>query len=308
MITKLLLYKILQLFSMMVIGFILAKGKIIKREQSDVLSKLCLYLFMPLAIVNAFNFERTSAMTQGLLLAFASAILMHIAFWILDRIFLKSGKVGPVARASIMYPNAANLILPIVSFVLGEEWVVYSTAFMSVQLLFLWTHGVRIFSPDTKTDLKTILLNPTILAIGLGMLLLIFRIRLPSFVTDITTSFGNMMGPIGMLTAGIVATRVDLKKATKNKQMYLVALARIIGYPILTILIAKLLSLLPIANGKEILLIPFLASTAPVATTIVQLTQLKKADTNLAVEINVCSTLLSVVTMPVWVALYSAFI
>lgn len=308
MITKLLLYKILQLFIMMVIGFVLAKCKVIKSEESDVLSKLCLYLFMPLAIINAFNFQRTSEMTQGLLLAFASAILMHIAFWLVDRILTKSGKLRPVERASIMYPNAANLILPIVAYVLGEEWVVYSTAYLSVQLLFLWTHGIWIFSPDTKVDLKKILLNPTILAIALGLILLIFNVRLPSFATDITTTFGNMMGPIGMLTAGVLATKVDPKKAIKSKRMYLVSLVRIIAYPILTILIAKALSLLSIASGKEILLIPFLASAAPAATTIVQFAQLKKANTTLAVEINVCSTILSVATMPVWVALYSAFI
>lgn len=308
MITKLLLYKILQLFIMMVIGFVLAKRGIIKREQSDVLSKLCLYLFMPLAIINAFHFQRSSAMTQGLLLAFASAILMHIAFWLLDRIFLKSKKLRPVERLSIMYPNAANLILPVVSYVLGEEWVVYSTAYLSVQLLFLWSHGIRIFSPDTRIDLKKILLNPTIIAIALGLVLLIFHVRLPSFATDITTTFGNMMGPIGMLAAGVLATRVKLKTAIKNKRMYLVSLVRIIAYPVLTILIAKVLSLLPIAQGKEVLLIPFLASTAPTATTIVQFAQLKNADTNLAVEINVCSTILSIVTIPIWVVLYSAFL
>ncbi len=308
MITKLLLYKILQLFLMMVIGFVLAKGKIIKSEQSDVLSKLCLYLFMPLAIINAFCFERTSAMTQGLLVAFASAILMHIAFWLLDRIYLKTKKLRAVERASMMYPNAANLIIPIVSYVLGEEWVVYSAAFLSVQLLFLWTHGIRVFSPDTKADFKKILLNPTILAIALGLILLILNVQLPPFAKDITTTFGNMLGPIGMLTAGVLATKVDVKKAIKNKKMYLISLARIIAYPILTLLIAKLLSLLPVAHGKEILLIPFLASTSPAATTIVQFAQLKKADTSLAVEINVCSTILSIGTMPIWVALYSAFI
>ena len=56
MIAKLLIYKILQLFAIMVIGFIIAKLKIINPKESVVLSRISLYLLMPSAIINAFDF------------------------------------------------------------------------------------------------------------------------------------------------------------------------------------------------------------------------------------------------------------
>lgn len=305
MIAKLLLYKILQLFLMMVIGFVLAKFKVIKNEENGILSKISLYLLMPSAIINAFDFERTSKKTEGLLLAFIAAFVIHIAFLILDIGYSKLSKISPVSRASVMYSNAGNLIIPIVTFILGEEWVVYSTAFLSVQLVFLWTHGIRMFSPDTKINIKKIMFNPNIIAIALGLILLFANVRLPVFVKEVTSSFSGMLGPVAMLTSGILATKIDFKKALKNKSMYMISFIRTVVYPTITFLIVKLLSFISVENGKQILLISFLAGITPVAFTVMQFAQIKRSDTDLAVQINIFSTVLSVVTMPLWIALYS---
>ena len=56
----LLLYKIAQLFAVMIIGFALVKMRVVKSEHSVVLSRLALYLFMPAAILNSFNVKLTS--------------------------------------------------------------------------------------------------------------------------------------------------------------------------------------------------------------------------------------------------------
>ena len=53
MVAKLLIYKILQLFCMMLIGIVIAKLKIVTSKESSVLSKISLYLLMPSAIINA---------------------------------------------------------------------------------------------------------------------------------------------------------------------------------------------------------------------------------------------------------------
>lgn len=304
MVAKLLLYKIMQLSVIMVIGFIIAKLKIIKIEESDILSKISLYILMPSAIINAFSFKRTSEMTKGLFLAFAAAIIIHIIFLTLDKIYIKFTEIGPVERASIMYSNAGNLIIPIVTFVLGEEWVVYSTAFLSVQLFFIWTHGIRVFSAN-KFSLKKIILNPNIIAIAFGLICLILNLQLPVFVKDITSSFSSMLGSVAMLTAGILATKIDAKKALKNKRMYLTSIIRTVVYPVITIVIVKLLSYISVGNCKQVLMISFLASITPVASTVMQFAQIKKSDTDLAVQVNIFSTVLSVVTMPIWIVLYS---
>ena len=90
MIPKLLAFKIAQLFVIMILGFILAKAKIVRKDDSTVLSKLCLDLLMPAIIISSFNIKITSDIGKGIILAFVAAIAVHIVFTGLDFIYKKS--------------------------------------------------------------------------------------------------------------------------------------------------------------------------------------------------------------------------
>ena len=62
-------------------------------------------------------------------------------------------KLNEVEATSIYYSNSGNLIVPLVTFILGKEWVLYGCVFMSVQLVFLWTHGKNTISREGKLSL-----------------------------------------------------------------------------------------------------------------------------------------------------------
>lgn len=301
-----LLYKILQLFVFMIIGFILAKLNVVKNHDSGVLSKLSLYLFMPSAIINAFDFEMTKNMAGGLLLAFGAAIVIHIVLFGLDFLYARYISSNVVERASVMYPNAGNLIIPIVLSVLGNEWVVYSTAYLSVQLIFIWSHGVKLYSGG-KIQLKKVLLNINIIAILIGLTFMLINFRIPAFAKDITTALGDMVGPVGMIIAGILAADIDYKNTLKNKRLYIVVFLRMIVYPIITLAIVKMLAFIPVMNSKNILLISFLASLTPSAATVMQLAKIHEKDADFAAAVNIATTIVCVVTMPLFVAIFLAF-
>ena len=57
-------------------------------------------------------------------------VILLIVVSILGRVF----HLNEVEVASIYYSNSGNLIVPIVTFILGKEWVLYGCVFMSVQL------------------------------------------------------------------------------------------------------------------------------------------------------------------------------
>ncbi len=60
---------------------------------------------------------------------------------------------------------------------MGQEWVLYGCVFMSVQLIFLWTHCKKIISRESSYDWKKIVLNinmiSTVVVVPLIALLLI---------------------------------------------------------------------------------------------------------------------------------------
>ena len=303
MIPQLLLYKILQLFVAMAFGFILVKCRVLKSEDSGVLSKISLYLLMPSAIINSFNKELTPEVARGIGLAFATAIIIHAILMLLDFVGKKFLHTTSVERASIMYSNAANLIIPIVSFVLGEEWVIYSCAFMSVQLVFLWTHGIKLFSG--KLNLKKIVLNVNIISIAIGALIMFLGLRLPAFVGDITSSFGGMLGNVGMLIAGMMAANIDYKTTVTNPRLYLVLAMRMLVYPLITLGIVKIILMcVSTPNAESVLLISYLASITPSAATIMQFARIHNTEPEYSAAINIITTIVCVGTMPAFVAFY----
>lgn len=305
MISLLLMLKIAQLFIVLIIGYIITKLNIVKGDDSLALSKISLYVLLPAGIINAFNTEFTSSIKMGLLLAFLAAIIIHLIFYLIDFALKKTTRISVVSRASVMYSNAANLILPIVSYVLGDEWVIYSCAYLSVQVVFLWTHAIGLFNNDKEKKHVKIITNPNIISIIIGLLMMTFNIKLPSLIKDVTVSLSAMLGPISMFIAGMLFAKSNLKNVFLNKKVYLVTFFRMILWPLAVLVVLKiLLFAIDIENSQKILLITFLSSMTPTAATITQFAQLHNTDVEFAVSVNIVTTVFCILTMPMLVWLY----
>lgn len=308
MISYLLFQKVIQFLIIMVIGFLLVKLRVVKSSDSIVLSKISIYLLMPASIIGAFQIDLPlSQVGTGLLLAFAAALFIHLVLLVADFGYKKTLKPSGTDRAVVFYSNSGNLIIPIVSYVMGGEWVVYSVAFLSVQLVFLWTHGVRLFSQGEKFNIKKIVFNSNIIAIVIGLFLMLSGLRLPRLADEIVSSLSGMLGSIGMLIAGMLAAQVNFKKALTSGTVYRAVIMRIIILPAIVLALLKLtLGFISIEHASQILLISFLASITPSAASTVQFSQIYEGDTDLAVSVNVITTVLCIATMPVFVMLFGA--
>ncbi len=151
-ISILLMEQIFELFLMILMGFIIVKAGIVKEEDSKVLSKIVLYLIIPCVIINAFQVDYTKKTVNGLLIALAASVLLQVVLLLVVFVMGKLFSLNEVETASIYYSNSGNLIVPIVTFVLGQKWVLYGCVFMSVQLIFLWTHCKKIISRESSYD------------------------------------------------------------------------------------------------------------------------------------------------------------
>ena len=136
-ISMLLMEQIAELFIMIFMGFAIVKAGIVKDEESKVLSKIVLYLVIPCVIVNAFQVDYTAQTVKGLMIAFVASVILQIILLIIVAVMGKVLSLNEVEVASVYYSNSGNLIVPIVTFILGKEWVLYGCVFMSVQLVFL---------------------------------------------------------------------------------------------------------------------------------------------------------------------------
>lgn len=119
-IALLILNQMIKFFFMLMMGYAVVKTGVLKSTDSKILSAIAIYLVTPCVIINAFQIEYTTEAVQGLLLALAAAVCIQMIF--LCFICTVGKKLPAVERASIMYSNAANMIIPIIQAVLGQEW------------------------------------------------------------------------------------------------------------------------------------------------------------------------------------------
>ena len=84
MISLLLVRKIVQLFLIMILGYVMVRLKVVKTEESVVLSKISLYLIMPAVILSAFQVDFKQEIREGLMLAFVAAVAIHILLLVID--------------------------------------------------------------------------------------------------------------------------------------------------------------------------------------------------------------------------------
>ena len=308
-ISILLMQQIVQLFLMIFMGYLIVKTGLVRDDDSKVLSKIILYLIVPCVIINAFQVDYTTDTVKGLLIAFAASVMTQVILLVVISVAGKLLHLNEVEVASVYYSNSGSLIVPIVTFILGQEWVLYGCVFMSVQLVFLWTHCKKIISREASYDWKKIILNINMLSIFIGVILFFTGIRLPEIIGNTLASVGTMIGPASMIVTGVLFAGMNLKQIFANKRVYFITFLRLIVVPLIALVLIKFSNLASFsADGNKIMLIVFLAIITPSASTVTQMCQVYGNDSRYASAINVMTTLLSIITMPVMVMLFQMII
>lgn len=298
--TLLLTKQIAELFIMILLGYILVKSNLLTKQDSKVLSTVALYIVTPCVIINAFQVQHSQDVKNGLILSFLAAIIIHIIYIVGVRIVGKGYTLNGVEKATIIYTNAGNLIIPLVQALLGKEWVVYTTGYILVTTIFIWTHGRMLICEEKGFNVKELMKNVNVIASVIGILMFALKIQLPSLITETMDSMSATIAPICMIVAGM-----NVKDCLKNKRLYVITFLKMIVFPLFAVILFKFTNLSSMAkNGDMILLISLLASVAPTAASVTQIAQIYDADSEYASAYYFITTLLCILTMPVFVWLY----
>ena len=297
--------QIAELFIMILLGYILVKSNLLTKQDSKVLSTVALYIVTPCVIINAFQVQHSQDVKNGLILSFLAAIIIHIIYIVGVRIVGKGYTLNGVEKATIIYTNAGNLIIPLVQALLGKEWVVYTTGYILVTTIFIWTHGRMLICEEKGFNVKELLKNVNVVACIMGILMFALKIQFPSLITETMDSMSATIAPICMIVAGMLIAGMNVKDCLKNKRLYVITFLKMIVFPLFAVSLLKFTNLSSmVKNGDIILLISLLASIAPTAASVTQLAQIYDADSEYASAYYFITTLLCILTMPVFVWFY----
>ena len=277
-ISILLAEQIVELFLMILMGYVIVKLGLVTDDDSKILSKIVLYIVIPCVMINAFQIDYTPDKIQGMLLALVASVVLQV-------------------------------LLLIAVWMMGKEWVVFGCVFMAVQLIFMWTHGKYIISSGDRIDWRKIVLNINMIAIFIGAVLFLLKIHLPEIVDGTLHAVGSTIGPVSMIVTGMLIAGMNLRDIFTNRRVYVVTFLRLLFVPVLALIILKISGLVTWhPQGEKILLVIFLAVITPSASTITQMCQVYGGNSKYSIAINVMTTLLAIATMPIMVLLYQKII
>lgn len=297
------LQQVLILFILISIGYLLGKKQIIEERSAKTLSDIALLLSTPCVIALSFEREFSWETLKDLGLAVLVAVAIHgLAIGIAQLLYRKDTSRNRVLRAAAVLSNAGFMGLPLQRAVLGDAGVFYGSAYVAVFTLTLWSYGLFTMDRTTRRlSARKLLLNPGVLGLVAGLIIFVIPVDLPEILRAPAAHLGNLNTPLPMLFIGYSLSKIKLSQALRTPSYYAASAVRLLLVPVVTIGILYLLGI-----RGTMLCSMAIAGSAPVAAAVSMFSDRYGQDTETSVNLVALSTVFSVITMPVFVALVQA--
>lgn len=300
---KIILSQTLTMALYMLMGYSLFKGKKISVEGSKSLATILLWLVLSCVIINSFCVAPTGQKAIQLGISAAVATLALGAAMFISHLIYKKAPVDNFAAA---FSNAGFMGIPLVRACFGDDAVFFLVGFVALLNVLQWTYGASILSRGkAKMGLKQILLNPISVGLFTGVFLFATGLgaKLPSVIQNTVKGISALNGPLAMLVLGVYLGQTDPKAMLVALKLYKLSVIRLVLIPAVTLLI---LWVLPI--DSTIALTILTAACAPVGSNVAVYAQIYGEDYPYACQTVALSTLLSIVSMPLVLAIGEALL
>ena len=287
----LIIEQIVIMMALMAVGYVIYKIRMIDDYTTKQLSSLILYVVVPCIMLVSFTQEYSYDKFIGFFIALiASFVIIFIGIFA-GRIIL--GKDTGLEQYACGFSNAGIIGIPLVSSVLGTDYVFYVSAFFAAFFITTWTYGEYLIEGPGHVNLKKVITNPVVICTVVGIGLFVFNVKLPDILKSACNSIGGLNTPLGMMMLGTYIAKEDLGKMFKNIMCYLVSLIRLIIVPLICLFILKFVYV-PFEQIKMVLLI---CACSPCAATLAMFSQMCGKDYSYGARMVSLSTLFSPLTM-----------
>ena len=287
------------LFFMFVIciGFFSRRIKLIPETAADALPAVLINICYPAMILQTFTTtDLKTLLDTGLPVVIGTlAITLSLFFGSLLVFRRISSERRPILQFITGVGNVTYVAIPLMSVFLPEEMLFVAILHGSVQDLLIWTIYHQLFVGEemgnTGTKLKKIISNPCLIAVLAGVLLMVFQIRLPSFLQQTISKLNSATSPLSLLFLGMLIHRYGLFSWKADKVAMLYSVGKVILLPVIITLVLQLFISLETA-----VCLGFLFGSPAPLTSVVWSKQYRKDD-KLAVNCCISSTFLFLAVM-----------
>lgn len=288
---------VISLFLIILVGVYAAKRKIITKEINKGLTNILLKITLPCLVVSSFIFDLSEELKGNIIKCFIYSPLVLLISIVVSYIFLlpiKGGKKIIIQFANV-FSNCGFIGFPIVFSIYGNEGVIYASIFNLFFTVFLWTYGVILFNGKMKReDIKQVLLNPAIIAVIIGLIIMILGVNIPNVLSSTLDLVGNMTSPLSMIIVGVILGNAKIIFYLKDKSIYYSAFLKLIVMPCIIILILKIINDNSLVSKTLIIL-----TAMPAAAMTSILAESFDKESEYSAVIVFITTLFSLITFPI---------
>lgn len=288
------------LFLMMLIGAYLKKRGIIDANGKKCLTDLCVNVVIPCNIFKSCLIEFNMGIFRSCALLLMSAIVMQLICLTLNRFIFN--RYAPQQKKVLQYctivPMSGFLGNPIAEGIYDQLGVLYTSIFLIPMRVVMWSVGTTYFVADAEMDrkqvLKNVMTHPCLVSIYLGVFCMVTQIPLPSVVTETVRYIGNCNSALTMFIVGTILADVKLTTIF-NRDTLVFSVFRLMLLPAVALGVGSVLGLDEVSLGISVLM-----TGMPAGATAAIFAARYDSDAPFATKCVVMTTLVSMLTLPVW--------
>ena len=293
---------VLPLFLCMALGYFLKWIKLYDDATLKTINKLVFKVFLPIYLFRSIYTTDLSAVFNPKLILFA---VLGILAWfvilmlVVPRIEKEDAKRGVMVQA-MFRSNFVLYGLPVAVSLCGEENIGATSLMIGIVvpifniLAVITLETFRGGKPSVAKMAKGIATNPLIIASVIGIAFCFLNIKLPTAVEKTVTDLGRVATPLALVALG---GEFKFHKVKENLRQLIIAVSGKLVISPLAIVAAGI-----VLGFRDEMLVPILLmSGAPAAVSSYTMAQQMGGDGELAGEIVVFTTALSILTIFLWV-------
>lgn len=291
----------LQIILMTGFGVILKKKDILTERMQDELSALLIRAVLPISVLASSQAEYSRSVLKGMLLSAAIATVYYIISFAVG-LFISRLIYGTTSRGRIfvlmnVFANVGFIGMPLAEALCGKTGFLYAVIYNLVYQAFLTLYGIPLLDSSAKKDWYQSLKDPLIIVSAVAIILFILPFRFPVAVTSALDTIGGMMVPLSMMIIGGDLAKDRIRTIISEKEAFIVCGIRLLLFPIIMMIVLKLLG---VETGVAVPMI--LLTALPCGSLNVILAKEYHCEPEFASRTVILSMILMIVTLPLILA------
>lgn len=273
------------------------------------LSRLNFYVFVPALVFVRLLDSRLDGELIGLVILF-NLVHMALLFALCWPIFGRGEwrRDRPLLIAAALFNNSGNYGIPFAQLAFGDLGVQVMALVLVFQNVISFTLGLWLFGDERacwKARLLDLLKAPVLYAVGVALLLNVLHIKLPEPIYFPLGQLANGLVPVALLTLGVQLSRVRL--GGKVGALTAASAVRLIVAPLLAFGLAWVWPGDLDGQAGQVFPVLICAAALPVAVNVYILAMEYGRRPELASLIVFWSTIVSAITLTVWLVVLPYF-